>query len=68
MTELIIEVANESILTSLKKVLSNLDGVRVSKNTARRKTGIELAKEDVKAGRVTKWNSIDEMFDEKLNK
>lgn len=68
MTELIIEVEDKSILASLKKILSNIDGVKVRKNTSRKKTGIELALEDVEAGRVTEWNSVDEMFDTILEK
>ena len=30
--------------------------------TRKKKTGLELAIEDVEAGRVTEWNSVDEMF------
>lgn len=62
MTELIIEVENESILSSLKKVLSSLDGVKIRKNTARRKTGIELAYEDVKAGRVFSAKNAEDLI------
>ena len=28
-----------------------------------KKTGLELAEEDKAKGRVTQWNSVDEMFD-----
>ena len=62
MTELLIEVENESILSSLRKVLSSMDGVKVKRASRRKKTGLELALEDVKEGRVTEWNSVDEMF------
>lgn len=68
MTELVIEVEHKSILASLKKILSNLDGVKVRNNTRRKKTGLELALEDVEAGRVTEWESIDAMFDTILEK
>lgn len=33
-----------------------------------KKSDLELAREDAKAGRVTKWNSVDEMFDTVLSK
>lgn len=62
MTELIIEVEDKSILASLKKILSNLDGVKVRKNTTRRKTGIELALEDVEAGRVFTAKDADDLI------
>ena len=62
MTELVLTVENESILPSLKKVLGSIEGVRVKKMTRKKKTGLELAIEDVEAGRVTEWNSVDEMF------
>lgn len=68
MTELVIEVEDKSILASLKKILSNLDGVKVRSNTRRKKTGLELALEDVEAGRVTEWESIDAMFETILEK
>ena len=62
MTELILTIENESILPSLKKVLGSIDGVKVKKMTHKKKTGLDLAIEDVEAGRVTEWNSVDEMF------
>ena len=62
MTELIIEVEDKSILASLKKILSNLDGVKVRKNTSRKKTGIELALEDVEAGRVFTAKDADDLI------
>ena len=62
MTELLIEVENESILSSLRKVLGGMDGVKVKRASRRKKTGLELALEDVREGRVTEWNSVDEMF------
>ena len=62
MTELIIEVEDKSILASLKKILSNLDGVKVRKNTTRKKTGIELALEDVEAGRVFTAKDADDLI------
>lgn len=62
MTELLIEVENESILLSLRKVLGGMDGVKVKRTSRRKKTGLELALEDVREGRVTEWISVDEMF------
>lgn len=52
MTELILNVENESILPSLKKVLGSLTGVTVKKAPKRKKSGLETAFEDIEAGRV----------------
>ncbi len=53
------------MLKSIKKAISLIRGVEnVKSPTQRKKTGIEEALDDVNAGRVTHWNSVDEMFDE----
>ena len=68
MTELILTVENDSILPSLRKVLSNIAGVTVKTTPKRKKKGsLELALEDVAADRVSKWENIDELFDTVLN-
>ena len=60
--QVVINVENVSLLPALKKILRVIPGVSiVSKKT--RKSGIDLALEDAKAGRVTEWNcSTEEMF------
>lgn len=63
MTELILNVENESILPSLKKVLSSLTGVTVKKTSKRKKSSLETAFEDIEAGRVYEWKNVDELFD-----
>lgn len=63
MTELILNVENESILPSLKKVLSSLTGVTVKKTSKRKKGSLEMALEDIEAGRVYEWKNVDELFD-----
>ena len=68
MTELILTVENDSILPSLRKVLSNIAGVTVKTAPKRKKKGsLELALEDAAAGRVSKWENVDELFDTVLN-
>lgn len=66
MTELILNVENESILPSLKKVLSSLTGVTVKKTSKRKKGSLETAFEDIEAGRVYEWKNVDELFDSVL--
>lgn len=66
MEQVIINVDNPSILPSLRKVLKALDGVTIVPNRKRKKSGIEEADEDVKAGRVYTAASVEEMFDQIL--
>lgn len=63
MTELILNVENESILPSLKKVLGSLAGVTVKKTSKRKKGSLKTAFEDIEAGRVYEWKNVDELFD-----
>ena len=63
MTQLTINIEDTSILPHLKKILNAIDGVSIAKTaTKRRKSGIEESYEDVRAGRVTKCESVDDMF------
>lgn len=61
MTELTLKVTDESLIPMLRKLFRSMEGVEIAPRR-HRKSGIELAYEDVEAGRVTKWNSPDEMF------
>ena len=61
MTELTLKVTDESLIPMLRKLFRSMEGVEVAPRR-RRKSGIELAYEDVKAGRITQWGSPDEMF------
>ena len=69
MEQLILNVENESILPLLRRVISAFDGVSITKKRSKKaeKTGLELALDDVKNGRVTKWDSVDDMFNTLLN-
>ena len=61
MPQLILNIEDKSILPSLRKILSKLEGVTICKQKVR-KTGIEKALGDVKEGRVITYNSKDELF------
>ncbi|MCQ2260119.1 MAG: hypothetical protein MJZ77_01875 [Bacteroidales bacterium] len=68
MTELVLTIEDETIIPSLRKVLGSMNGVTV-KTTRKKKSGMELAMEDVKDGRVTEWNgTVEEMIDSILMK
>lgn len=63
MTQLTITVEDKSILPHLKKILNAIEGVSVTTPAKKkRKTGLEEAFEDVRAGRITHYESADALF------
>ncbi|MBO5232756.1 MAG: hypothetical protein J6B33_00385 [Prevotella sp.] len=63
MSTIVLDIKDSTIIPSLKKILSRLDGVSIIPQKKKRKSGIELAREDVVNGRVTEYNSVEELFD-----
>ncbi len=61
--QLLVTVSDPTMLTKLKDAIKMLDGVSSISILKPKKTGLELAEEDKARGRVTQWNSVDEMFD-----
>ena len=66
--QLLVSISDPSLLSKLKNAIKMLNGVSSISVLRPKKTEIELAREDVAKGRVTKWNSVDEMFDTVLGK
>ena len=64
---LLVTVSDPTMLTKLKDAIKMLDGVSSISILKPKKTGLELAEEDKAKGRVTQWNSVDEMFDTMMN-
>ncbi len=62
MTQLTINIEDKSILPHLKKILNAIEGVSIAKPAKKKKCGLEEALEDVKAGRVHSYDSVDDMF------
>ena len=62
-----VTVSDPTMLTKLKDAIKMLDGVSSISILKPKKTGLELAEEDKAKGRVTQWNSVDEMFDTMMN-
>lgn len=62
MTQLTINIENKAILPHLKKILLAIEGVSIAPAKRKKKCGLEEALEDVKVGRVTHFDSVDEMF------
>lgn len=63
MTQLTINIENKDMLPILKKLLGELNGVSIDKIVRKKKSGLELAMEDVKAGRVSEvFNDVDQLM------
>lgn len=63
MTQITINIEDKSILPHLKKILNALEGVSIENPKKKcKKSGIEEAYEDVRAGRVTHYDSANDMF------
>ena len=66
--QLVISVSDPSLVNKLKSAIQMLNGVSSISVLKPKKTELELAEEDVVKGRITQWNSVDEMFDTILGK
>lgn len=61
--QLIVTVSDASMLGKLKNAIKLLNGVASISVLKPKKTGLEEAYEDIEKGRVTEWNSLDEMIE-----
>ena len=66
--QLVFSISDPSLVNKLKSAIQMLNGVSSISVLKPKKTELELAEEDVDKGRVTQWNSVDEMFDTILGK
>ena len=62
MTQLTINIEDKSILPHLKKILNALEGVSIAKPERKKKCGLDEALDDVKAGRVSYYESAEALF------
>ena len=60
MTTLLVDFLIKLWVLFLQKMLNGVSSISIMRP---KKTGLELAEEDKAKGRVTQWNSVDEMFD-----
>lgn len=65
---LIVTVDDSKMLSKVKNAIKMLRGVSIISVVTPKKSDLDLAREDAKAGRVTKWKSVDEMFNTVLSK
>lgn len=61
--KLIVTIDDTTMLNKIKNAIKMLRGVGSISVVTPQKSDLDLAHEDVKAGRVTNWNSVDELFD-----
>ena len=66
--QLVVSISDPSLVNKLKSAIQLLNGVSSISVLKPKKTELELAEEDVVKGRITQWNSVDEMFDTILGK
>ncbi len=64
MTQLTLTISDPKDASLIKRFLSKFDTVTISKPSKKRKTGLDEAIEDVKAGRVYHAESVDDLFDQ----
>lgn len=63
MNTITIKVEDRSVMAGLKKVLKSMNGVVIVPTKKKKKTGIEEAMDDIRCGRVTEYESAEDMFD-----
>ena len=64
MTQLILNIESPSVARAIKSLVKNIAGVEVvGLRTKKKKSGFELAMDDVKAGRLTEYSSVEEMIE-----
>ena len=59
---LTIQVEDRNVMEGLKKVLNAMSGVVILPTRKQKMTGMQEAMDDIRKGRVTKYDSSDEMF------
>lgn len=62
MTQLVLNIADPSVLPTLKKVVKAFKGVTIDSPEKKHKNSLDEALEDVRAGRVYSAESTDELF------
>ena len=64
MTQIVLNIEDESMVSGLRKILSNLKGVTIASTKTQFKGTLEKAMDDVRKGKVTKVNSIQDLINQ----
>lgn len=64
--QLIVTVEDASIINELRRAIKMMRGVSKISVRKPKKTEIELAHEEAQTGKVTKWENVDDLFNEIL--
>lgn len=64
MTQITLTITDPKEASIIKQLLAKFDSVTISKSVIIRKTGLDEAIDDVKAGRVTRYSSVEDFFKE----
>ena len=64
MTQLLLTINDPNEASLIRKLLAKFDSVTISKPARKRKTGLDEALEDVKAGRVYHAESVEDLFNQ----
>jgi hypothetical protein len=63
MTQIVLNVETPALARLIRSLVKNMTGVHIVSSKKKKKTGYELAMEDVKNGRVEEYSSVKELFD-----
>lgn len=61
MTQIVLNVDNPSLVSSLKKVLSTMKGVSIA--SPKKLSSYEKSKMEVEQGQINTYDSVDQMFE-----
>ena len=64
MIQITLTITDPKEASLIKKLLAKFSSVTISKTVSKRKTGLDEALEDVKAGRVYHASSVDDLFEQ----
>ena len=68
MTQIVLNIESPSVARAIKSLVKNIAGVEiVGAKSKKKKSGFDLAMEDVKSGRVTEYASVEEMIETAKN-
>lgn len=62
MTQIVLNIEDESMVSGLRKILSNLKGVTIASTKKQSKGTLEKAIKEVRSGKIIKANSVQDLI------